>query len=236
MRFALASCQNFEAGHFVAYRDMLAQELDFAVHVGDYIYESGAAGNPIFPERVHRAGRCRPRRLPQPVRALPPGPRPAEPACQRAGARHLGRSRGRQQLRRAHRRGRRAVRQGRVGKAASQRLPGLPGKHGAATEEPSADPAGHAHLPRARVRVAREFLHARLAPVSQRPACRGRLRLHRPGRHRPRGPGPEREAVRRDRNREPGRDAPRGRPGELARRASLQLPRAIEHHLHSRSC
>ncbi len=56
MRFALASCQNFEAGYFVAYRDMREQELDFVVHVGDYIYESGASGSPILAGRVHTGG------------------------------------------------------------------------------------------------------------------------------------------------------------------------------------
>lgn len=37
--FAVASCQHYEHGHYAAYRDMTAQELDFVVHVGDYIYE-----------------------------------------------------------------------------------------------------------------------------------------------------------------------------------------------------
>ncbi|WP_273352501.1 alkaline phosphatase D family protein [Corynebacterium resistens] len=40
LRFALFSCSNWEAGHFNAYRDMsMRQDLDFALHVGDYIYE-----------------------------------------------------------------------------------------------------------------------------------------------------------------------------------------------------
>lgn len=38
--FAVASCQHYEHGHYAAYRDMAQQELDFVVHVGDYIYES----------------------------------------------------------------------------------------------------------------------------------------------------------------------------------------------------
>lgn len=38
-RFALASCQNWEHGYFTAYRDMLAANVDFILHVGDYIYE-----------------------------------------------------------------------------------------------------------------------------------------------------------------------------------------------------
>jgi len=40
LRFAFASCQQFEQGYFAAYRHMLADELDLVVHLGDYIYES----------------------------------------------------------------------------------------------------------------------------------------------------------------------------------------------------
>jgi alkaline phosphatase D len=39
-RFALASCQSFSDGYFAAYRDMSEHDLDFILHVGDYIYES----------------------------------------------------------------------------------------------------------------------------------------------------------------------------------------------------
>jgi alkaline phosphatase D len=39
-RFALASCQSFTEGFFAAYRDMAEQDLDFVLHVGDYIYEA----------------------------------------------------------------------------------------------------------------------------------------------------------------------------------------------------
>jgi alkaline phosphatase D len=42
MRFVLASCQDYEAGYYAAWRDALLQEqLDFVVFVGDYIYEYG---------------------------------------------------------------------------------------------------------------------------------------------------------------------------------------------------
>jgi alkaline phosphatase D len=40
LRLALASCQQYEHGYFVAYRHMLGDELDAVLHVGDYIYES----------------------------------------------------------------------------------------------------------------------------------------------------------------------------------------------------
>ena len=40
VRFALAACQSFTDGYFAAYRDMAAHDLDFILHVGDYVYES----------------------------------------------------------------------------------------------------------------------------------------------------------------------------------------------------
>lgn len=39
-RLALASCQQYEQGYYVAYRHMAVEDLDLVVHVGDYIYES----------------------------------------------------------------------------------------------------------------------------------------------------------------------------------------------------
>ncbi|MFI9757757.1 alkaline phosphatase D family protein [Streptomyces sp. NPDC051963] len=40
LRVALASCQNWQNGYFTPYADMLAQDPDVVVFVGDYIYES----------------------------------------------------------------------------------------------------------------------------------------------------------------------------------------------------
>ncbi|MFB7330771.1 alkaline phosphatase D family protein [Streptomyces adustus] len=42
LRIALASCQNWQHGYFTAYRDMLDQQPDLVLFVGDYIYESSA--------------------------------------------------------------------------------------------------------------------------------------------------------------------------------------------------
>ena len=39
LRFAMASCQQYEQGYFSAYRHMAGQDLDLVVHLGDYIYE-----------------------------------------------------------------------------------------------------------------------------------------------------------------------------------------------------
>ncbi|WP_435220488.1 alkaline phosphatase D family protein [Streptomyces sp. Tue6028] len=40
LRVALASCQNWQNGYFTPYADMLAQDPDVVLFVGDYIYES----------------------------------------------------------------------------------------------------------------------------------------------------------------------------------------------------
>ena len=40
LRFAYASCQQYEHGYYGAYHRMLADDLDLVVHLGDYIYES----------------------------------------------------------------------------------------------------------------------------------------------------------------------------------------------------
>jgi alkaline phosphatase D len=50
LRLAFASCQNWPAGYFTAYRHMAAEELDLVVHLGDYIYEGGV-GNGDGPRK-----------------------------------------------------------------------------------------------------------------------------------------------------------------------------------------
>jgi alkaline phosphatase D len=47
LRFALASCQQYEQGYFTAFRHMAREELDLVVHVGDYIYESSWGRNHV---------------------------------------------------------------------------------------------------------------------------------------------------------------------------------------------
>lgn len=39
-RFAFASCQKWDSGLYTAYRDLVQQDVDLVVHLGDYIYES----------------------------------------------------------------------------------------------------------------------------------------------------------------------------------------------------
>lgn len=41
LRFAFASCQQYEHGYYTAYRHMAEEDLDLVIHLGDYIYEYG---------------------------------------------------------------------------------------------------------------------------------------------------------------------------------------------------
>lgn len=42
LRFAFASCQHYENGYYTAYEHMRDEDLDLAIHLGDYIYEGPA--------------------------------------------------------------------------------------------------------------------------------------------------------------------------------------------------
>ncbi len=50
LRIALASCQHYEQGQFVAHQEIAQQALDFVLFMGDYIYESS---NPQYAVRKH---------------------------------------------------------------------------------------------------------------------------------------------------------------------------------------
>ena len=56
LRLALASCQHFEQGFFVAHRHLAADAPDLVAFVGDYIYESSWGREHV---RKHRAGEPR---------------------------------------------------------------------------------------------------------------------------------------------------------------------------------
>jgi alkaline phosphatase D len=47
LRFAFVSCQNFPVGYFNAYADVVAQDLDAVIHLGDYIYEYEGPGSEL---------------------------------------------------------------------------------------------------------------------------------------------------------------------------------------------
>ena len=41
LRFAFASCQHYEQGHYTSLRHLAAEDIRFVIHLGDYIYEDG---------------------------------------------------------------------------------------------------------------------------------------------------------------------------------------------------
>ncbi|MFN2646283.1 MAG: alkaline phosphatase [Burkholderiales bacterium] len=53
LRFAFASCQQYEQGYFGAYRHIVADEPDLLIHLGDYIYESSWGRDHV---RSHASG------------------------------------------------------------------------------------------------------------------------------------------------------------------------------------
>ena len=42
LKFAIASCQRWDAGHFAAWRHIAAEDLDILIFLGDYMYESAS--------------------------------------------------------------------------------------------------------------------------------------------------------------------------------------------------
>ena len=91
LRFAAVSCAKFNAGFFNAYARIAERDdLDFLLHLGDYIYEA-AQNPPATPDagRRHRAAvrsaqRVRDaRRLPDALRAVPRAT-PTSRRCTRA--------------------------------------------------------------------------------------------------------------------------------------------------------
>lgn len=49
LRFAIASCQDFQAGYYHAWKHMAQQDLDFVMFLGDYIYEYGTEEHRLRP-------------------------------------------------------------------------------------------------------------------------------------------------------------------------------------------
>ena len=112
LRFAVCGCSHFETGYFTAFKRLAAEQFDFVFHTGDYIYEGRDDGgrNPAL-VRQHQGDEIytlvdyRNRYAQYKMDAGPQG-------RARVGAVHrdLGRSRGRQRLRRQPRRERHAAR------------------------------------------------------------------------------------------------------------------------------
>lgn len=55
LRFAMASCQDYQAGYYAAWRSIAADEVDLVFFLGDYIYEYAANPDAV---RQHEGERC----------------------------------------------------------------------------------------------------------------------------------------------------------------------------------
>jgi len=55
LRFAFTSCQHWEYGYFNAYRQIVADDLDLVVFLGDYIYEYASARRELRPHGLAEA-------------------------------------------------------------------------------------------------------------------------------------------------------------------------------------
>ena len=51
LRFGFVSCQHYANGLYYSHKHMAEDDLDFGVHLGDYIYEG--ASNSVLPGRTH---------------------------------------------------------------------------------------------------------------------------------------------------------------------------------------
>jgi alkaline phosphatase D len=47
LRFAVCGCNHYETGYFTAFGQIAAEQFDFVIHTGDYIYESRADGGRV---------------------------------------------------------------------------------------------------------------------------------------------------------------------------------------------
>lgn len=49
LRFCFGSCQKYEAGHYAAWRHLVAEDADLIVFLGDYIYENDPSNDAVRP-------------------------------------------------------------------------------------------------------------------------------------------------------------------------------------------
>ena len=144
-----------------------ASDIEAVIHLGDYIYEGGGQRRACA-----RAGAGDPhaRRVPDPPRPVQDRPEPPGRARRASVARHLGRPRVREQLRRPGLRPGRAARGG--PRPAGRRVPRLLGAHAAARAR--ASPRGPDLELYRRFRWGKhgDVQRARRAPVPLRPARR----------------------------------------------------------------
>ena len=179
LRFAFASCQQYEQGYFTAYRHMAADDLDLVVLPRRLHLRSVVGPRPRAPAR--RAGAAHAGGLPHPPRALQDRPRPA------GRARGLSRGSSPGTITRSPTTTRTIARSIRdpprvVPRAPRRRLPGVLRAHAAAPRTWCPHGPAHAPLrPASRSAALVAVPHARRSPVPLASA----LRAARPRRLRP---------------------------------------------------
>lgn len=52
LRFAMASCQKYEDGHYTALAHLAREDIDLVLFLGDYIYEKGSTANSVRPHQT----------------------------------------------------------------------------------------------------------------------------------------------------------------------------------------
>ena len=126
IRFAFATCQDWPSGYYTAYRDMLRNDLDLVLHLGDYTYEyaiGGTTGRGIPPPEGFEPETRGPAHVPAASHALQARSGSAGGAREVPVRGDLGRPRGRERLFGARARVGLAV--ARVHRAPRRGVPGL---------------------------------------------------------------------------------------------------------------
>ena len=59
LRFAIASCQRYDVGHYAAWRHVAAEDPDLVLFLGDYIYEYATRPDPVRRHRRRRGVHAR---------------------------------------------------------------------------------------------------------------------------------------------------------------------------------
>ena len=99
LTFAVATCQDHPSGFYTAYRDMVRNDLDLVLHLGDYTYEYFIGrSNRGGPAGRVRGGDGRPAHVPAPPHAVQARSRPPSRPRRLPVPRGVGRPRGRQRL------------------------------------------------------------------------------------------------------------------------------------------
>ena len=176
LRYLFASCQNWQSGYWPLWAQAPDDEPDVVLHLGDYIYEGGISAGGV---RRHNSGEIRDLAAYRNRYGLYKGdPGPAGRPRRLPVDRHVGRPRGREQLRRPGGAG--PDRGARLRGPSGRRLPGLVGAHAGAS---AAARHRHPDPPPVRLGNPRPVPRRRHPPVPRSAGVRRQPRPHVPRPH-----------------------------------------------------